>query len=65
MMGILLDINIVLDIFLARSPWLAESASVIRRASMAEPRPTSQRRRCRPYSTWCAAMRTWIRPEPS
>jgi predicted nucleic acid-binding protein len=29
MTGILLDINVVLDVFLARSPWLAESSSVI------------------------------------
>ncbi len=29
MIGILLDINVVLDVFLARSPWLADSASVI------------------------------------
>lgn len=29
MTGILLDINIVLDVFLARDPWLADSASVI------------------------------------
>jgi predicted nucleic acid-binding protein len=29
MTGVLIDINIVLDVFLARSPWLADSASVI------------------------------------
>jgi predicted nucleic acid-binding protein len=29
MIGVLVDINVVLDVFLARSPWLADSASVI------------------------------------
>lgn len=29
MTGILLDINVLLDVFLARDPWLADSASVI------------------------------------
>jgi predicted nucleic acid-binding protein len=29
MIGILLDINVVLDVYLARSPWLADSAVVI------------------------------------
>lgn len=29
MIAVLLDINVVLDVFLARSPWLADAASVI------------------------------------
>jgi predicted nucleic acid-binding protein len=29
MTGVLLDINVVLDVFLARDPWLADSASVV------------------------------------
>ncbi len=29
MIGILLDINVVLDVFLARRPWLDDSAAVI------------------------------------
>jgi hypothetical protein len=29
MIGILVDINVVLDVFLARTPWLADSAAVI------------------------------------
>jgi predicted nucleic acid-binding protein len=28
-MNVLLDINVVLDVFLARSPWLADSAAVV------------------------------------
>jgi hypothetical protein len=29
MTGVLLDINVVLDVFLAREPWLADSAAVV------------------------------------
>jgi predicted nucleic acid-binding protein len=29
MTGVLLDINVVLDVFLARDPWLADSAAVV------------------------------------
>jgi predicted nucleic acid-binding protein len=29
MTGVLLDINVVLDVFLARNPWLADSAAVV------------------------------------
>ena len=28
-MKVLLDINVVLDVFLARDPWLADSAAVV------------------------------------